>query len=128
MKTVFFNIIGVISFGLGILGIFLPLLPTTCFMILSAWAFAKSSPIFHAWLYYKSPFSESIQNWQQHRVIPSRVKWIASASISVSYTITVMLVENIYILSGIGIGLLGLIFYLLSKPSKPISDTQAVTC
>jgi uncharacterized membrane protein YbaN (DUF454 family) len=86
--------------------------------LLASWAFAKSSPAFHAWLYYKSPFSQSIQDWQQHRVIPSRVKWIATLSITMSYSLTVMLVENIYILSGVGIGLLGLISYLLTKPSE----------
>ena len=127
MKTVFFNTIGIISFGLGILGIFLPLLPTTCFMILSAWAFARSSPTFHAWLYYKSPFAESIQNWQQHRIVPVKVKWMATSSIIVSYIITLMLVENIYILSGVGICLLGVVLYLLSKPSGAKINVQAVT-
>lgn len=118
MKKIIYNTIGGISLSLGIVGAFLPLLPSTCFILLASWAFAKSSPTFHAWLYYKSPFAKSIQDWQQHRVIPSRVKWIAAASITVSYSITVLFVENAYVLFAVGMGLLSLLTYLFSKPGQ----------
>lgn len=135
MRKIIFNLIGSVSLGIGILGVFLPLLPSTCFILLSTWAFAKSSPTFHAWLYYQSPFAQSIQQWHQHRVIPTRVKWIATCSIIMSYSLTVVLIENVYIVSGVGIGLVCLIIYLLSKPSLkqevicprlPLSHQQVV--
>jgi len=117
MKKILYNFIGGTSLLVGILGVFLPLLPTTCFVILATWAFAKSSPALHAWLYYKSPFAESIQNWQQFRVIPIKIKWMASISITVSFVITIILVSNHYVLTITGAGLLLLIIYLLSQPS-----------
>jgi len=118
MKKIIYNTIGGVSLSLGIVGAFLPLLPSTCFVLLASWAFTKSSPTFHAWLYYKSPFAKSIQDWQQHRVIPTRVMWIAAASITASYSITVILVENTYVLFAVGIGLLSLLAYLFSKPGQ----------
>ena len=124
MKKVIYNTIGGVSLSLGIVGVFLPLLPSTCFILLATWAFAKSSPRFYAWLYYKSPFAQSIQDWQQFKVIPTRIKWIAVISITASYSITILLVDNIYVLYGVGIGLLGLVAYLLSKPS----EVQNITC
>ena len=70
MKVFILKLIGGVSLTLGVPGAFLPLLPSTCFILLATWAFSKSSPQFHNWLCYRSPFSDSIQNWQQHRTIP----------------------------------------------------------
>jgi uncharacterized membrane protein YbaN (DUF454 family) len=117
MYKIIYNIIGGFSLVLGILGAFLPLLPSTCFILVATWAFAKSSPAFHHWLYYQSPFSNSIQDWTTYRVIPAKVKWIATLSIIGSYLITVLLIDNIYIVGGLGIGMAVLLLYLHSKPS-----------
>jgi len=118
VKKILYNTIGGLSLSLGIVGAFLPLLPTTCFILLATWAFAKSSPSLHNWLYYKSPFAQSIQDWQQYRVIPMKVKSIAASSIIASYLLTALLIENIYVLSGLAIGMLVLLTYLFSKPSE----------
>lgn len=128
MKIILYNTIGAISLSLGILGAFLPLLPSTCFILLAAWVFAKSSPTFHAWLYFKSPFAESIQNWQQHQIIPTKVKWMAFFSTAVSYTITAFWISNLYVLGGLGMGMLALLAYLFSKPGElQIISNQAIT-
>lgn len=118
MKKIFYNTVGGVSLSLGILGVFLPLLPTSCFILLASWAFAKSSPTFHAWLKFKSPFANSIQAWQENRVIPKKVKWIATTSIMASYIISFLLIDNIYVLVGLTIGLSSLVIYLISKPSE----------
>ena len=127
MRKLIFNFIGGASLSLGVLGIFLPLLPTTCFILLASWAFAKSSPTFHNWLYHKSPFAKAIQDWELNRVIPTRVKWIATSSIALSYVLTMLLIDNIYLLSGIGVGLLGLAAFLLSKPSETCAKASYIS-
>lgn len=71
-------------FGLGLLGAFLPLLPTTVFMILALWAFARSSPRFHDWLYAHPVFGPPLQRWHRHGVIPTSAKVLALAVMSVS--------------------------------------------
>ena len=127
MKNFFLKLVGSVSLGLGVLGAFLPLLPSTCFVLLAAWAFSQSSPKFYDWLYNKSPFSSSIQNWQQHRVIPVKAKVIITVSLASSYTITAMLVSNAMVLIGLGLGMTILLSYLLTRPSEGVYQLSSNT-
>lgn len=68
---------GVLSLGLGILGIFLPLLPTTPFVLLAAFCFSRSSTRCEAWLLDHPRFGPMIRDWRQHRAIPWRAKQLA---------------------------------------------------
>lgn len=69
--------LGVVSLGLGIAGIVLPLLPTTPFVLLAAFCFGRSSPRFHAWLSGHPVFGPIIDNWRERRAIDRRSKLIA---------------------------------------------------
>ena len=71
---IFLIIIGCISLALGIMGLFLPMLPTTPFLLLSAAAWLKASPSLYAWLLNHKLFGEYIRNYREHRAIPLRVK------------------------------------------------------
>jgi uncharacterized membrane protein YbaN (DUF454 family) len=55
---------GIILVGIGILGMFLPLLPTTIFFILAAWCFARSSEKFHIWLHNNRFFGKYLSNYR----------------------------------------------------------------
>jgi len=77
----FYNAGGAVCVGLGFLGLFLPLLPTTPFLLLAAFLFSKGSPRLHRWLIEHRTFGPVIRDWQQHRVIPLRVKKLAVATI-----------------------------------------------
>lgn len=70
-------LIGSVSFALGVLGIFLPMLPTTPFLLLSAAAWLKASPSLYEWLLNHRVFGEYIRNFREHRAIPLRVKIIS---------------------------------------------------
>lgn len=75
---IFLLSIGIASLGLGILGIFLPLLPTTPFLLLSAICFSKASPRLHRWLIEHPKLGPSIVAWQTRRVIPLKAKLLAT--------------------------------------------------
>ena len=64
--------IGWISLILGVIGIVLPLLPTTPFILLSAWCFSQSSKRFHLWLKQHKFFGPIIEDWQSDKGIPKK--------------------------------------------------------
>jgi uncharacterized membrane protein YbaN (DUF454 family) len=73
-----------ISFTLGIIGAFLPILPTTPFLILAAFLFSKSSPRFHAWLMNLPLAGDAVRDWQVNRVIKPRAKILCGSMILLS--------------------------------------------
>lgn len=71
---IFLAILGGIALALGIVGIFLPLLPTTPFLLLAAALWVRSSPRLYAWLLSHRCFGEYIRNFRENRAIPLRAK------------------------------------------------------
>jgi uncharacterized membrane protein YbaN (DUF454 family) len=74
---------GGLAFGLGLLGAFLPLLPTTPFLLLAAFCFARSSPRLHGWLLQHQWFGPLIVNWQERGAISRRTKRAAYLAMAV---------------------------------------------
>lgn len=115
MKPILF-IIGWLSFVLGIIGAFLPILPTTPFLILSAYLFSKSSPRFHAWL-LDLPFAgPAIREWGDHRVVRPRAKILCTLMIALSlgiiWTSEKILIE---IKAGVTLILCSVLIYVLTR-------------
>jgi uncharacterized protein len=77
MKLAFLAV-GWLSLGLGVAGIFLPLLPTTPFLILTAYCFSKGSPRLHRWLLSQPQIGPIIIDWQERKVIRLRAKILAT--------------------------------------------------
>ena len=76
MKTLYIAL-GTLSLALGILGIFLPLLPTTPFLLLTAALYFKSSPRLYNWLLNHKHLGPYIRNFRENKAIPLRVKVIS---------------------------------------------------
>lgn len=72
------------ALGSGVAGIVLPLVPTTPFLLLAAFCFARGSKRLHAWLLSHRVFGPPIVRWQSERTIAVRTKW----SIAVAYGLT----------------------------------------
>lgn len=70
-------VLGTVFVVTGVIGIFLPILPTTPFMLLAAWCYARSSTRFYNWIMNNKVFGPIIREWRQHRSIPRRAKTTA---------------------------------------------------
>jgi uncharacterized membrane protein YbaN (DUF454 family) len=73
-----------ISFAFGVIGAFMPIIPTTPFLILSAFLFSKSSPRFHAWLLNLPLAGEGIRDWNNNKVIRLKAKLLCTSMILLS--------------------------------------------
>lgn len=69
---------------LGIFGAFLPVLPTTPFLLVAAWAGSKGWPQLEAWLVAHPRLGPPIQRWRDHRAVPRSAKWAASGTMLLS--------------------------------------------
>ena len=92
MQRTILIIIGWLAVALGTLGVVLPLLPTTPFILLAAWCFARSSPRFHHWLLYRSWFGGYLRHWQKYRAMPRGAKPRAIILILLTFAISLWLV------------------------------------
>ena len=117
-RWIYFGI-GWFFFGFGVVGAFLPILPTTPLMIIALWAFSKSSDRFHRWLYEHSVFGPPMQRWHKFRVISVAAKMAAIGSMAASITYLVVFTTiplPVLLITG-GVMLVG-VWYILSKPSE----------
>ena len=73
--------------ALGIAGVVLPVVPTTPFLLVAAWAAPKASPRLDAWLYGHPRFGPALVAWREQRAIPPRAKWMACVMLLVSWLI-----------------------------------------
>jgi uncharacterized protein len=118
-RAVFF-LLGWLFFGLGLAGALLPVLPTTPFMLLALWAFARSSRRFHDWLYQHRVFGPPLQRWDRERVIPLWVKGVAIGSMAASFTwVAVGVRPAWWALAAMGAVMLAGVAFLASVPSRP---------
>lgn len=120
-------VIGVVFVGLGFIGVFLPILPTTPFLIIAVWAFSKGSPRLERWLLKHPKFGPLVRDWRAHRVIPLRAKlfaWLMMVA-SFSYLMWFSTVPTRYVLMA-GATMLAGAIYIGLKPSQqpPNHDSE----
>jgi len=118
MNKIILLALGWICVGLGFIGIFVPGLPTTIFLIIALWAFTKSSKTLRLWLLNHKRFGPILHNWQEYKVVPLRAKILmvilqTSVVIIVHYTF-----DNLIITLGLAIILVMVASYVISLPSK----------
>ena len=122
VRRVAFLALAWVSFGLGVVGAFLPLLPTTCFMLLAVWAASKGSPRFALWIREHPRFGPAVVAWECQRAIPRHAKWLASAMLAVSMLVLVFTVSLLWLkLSLIG-GLCLVGAWILSRPEPVVAS------
>ena len=110
-------IAGWLSLVIGIIGAFLPLIPTVPLVLLSAACFARSSPRFHAWLINHPKFGPIIEQYKQGQGIPKSVKIRIIVLMALSMGLSAYLVNRFWASVGLAVIGLGVGWYIWSRPS-----------
>ena len=118
MKRTILISLGWLCVGLGFVGVFVPGIPTTIFLIIALWAFTKSSKKLRHWLLNHKRFGPILNNWQQHKVVPRRAKILMVVLMSLAVVLFYYSLQNLYLTIGLIIILVLVAIYVISLPSK----------
>lgn len=111
--------LGSVSLGAGVVGAFVPLVPTVPFLLLATWAFARSDPRLERWLVEHPRLGPPVVRWREHGVISRRAKVGAGVVIGASAAAvgaTAAAVETIAV-SWLALG--GVVTFIWTRPSEP---------
>ncbi len=115
MRTTYL-LIGHASLAMGFIGIFVPLLPTTPFVLLAAACYSRGSERFHTWLHEHPRFGPIISSWHEHGAIGLRSKIVATVTVAASVTYSTIRLNAPWNVIAVLIGGAVLTF-LLSRPT-----------
>ena len=108
-------ILGSISLVLGVIGILLPLLPTTPLLLLSAALYVRSSEKMYQWLIHHKYLGTYIRNFREHRAIPLRAKIISVSMVWISLIYcSITISENLWIKAMFIVLAIGISWHILS--------------
>lgn len=113
-------VLGTIFLGLGAIGLVVPVLPTTPFVLLAAACYLRASTRLHAWLLGSRTFGPTIAAWQEHRAIPPRAKAMAIAMVILTFGLSIAFVVEPPVMRA-GLAALGIVLvaWLARRPSPP---------
>ena len=120
LLRLFWIALGCLAISLGVLGIFLPLLPTTVFLLLAAFCFARSSPRLHAWLAEHPTLGPPILNWRDYRAISQRAKVLAVSTMGVVLLAGLVLGLSAWLVTLQAVVLAGAALFIVTRPTPPI--------
>ena len=112
-------LLGLMALGAGMAGVVLPLVPTTPFILLAAFAFARSSPRLHDWLLAHRVFGPLIADWRAHGAIrrPAKVVSMVSIVIVAALSLIMGVPLTVFAIQLVALGLV--VAFILSRPSPP---------
>ena len=117
MKRLVLISLGWICVSLAFVGVFVPGIPTTIFLIIALWAFTKTSKKLRNWLLNHKRFGPILTNWQEHKVVPRRGKILMVTLMILSVVLFHYSLQNLYLTTGL-IVILGFVArYVISLPS-----------
>lgn len=125
MSRLVYRCIGVLALGLAVLGAILPVLPTTVFVLLAAWAFARSSPKLHASLRAHERFGPALRDWEDHGAIPRSGKIAAVIGMATSMAVVIAVSKHWAPPVLTGLVLAASAGFVLTRPAPPARPSSA---
>ncbi len=120
-KRIGFLLFGLLMVGFGLVGAFLPLMPTTIFLILAVWAFGRSSERLETWLLNHPRFGKTLRDWREHGAMSRRAKLGACLGIGVGYALFWQGAHpGPWVAAGVALVMAACAAYLVTRPA---SDT-----
>ncbi len=116
-KNACYQALGLFFVALGIIGIVLPVMPTTIFFILALACFTRSSPTLAAWLLNHPRYGVTLQQWQAYKVVPKRAKWFAATGMLIGLIILMLGHPPWWVVGLVASIEIVVMIYLLSRPS-----------
>lgn len=113
-------IAGGMALGIGVVGIVVPLLPTTPFLLLAAYCFSRGSRRLHNWLLNHPTLGPPIRDWREHRSVSGKAKLSAMIAIALIFALSVLLEAPAWALALQGVILGGVTVFLLTRPAPPV--------
>ena len=112
---------GVLCLSLGAIGVVVPGLPTTIFVILAAWAFVRSCPVLHRWMLQNRLFGPRLRAWYEDPTLPRIGKLAILAAIAVSITLSIALARPpaALALAGLAVAGVGAWWVWVKVPTRP---------
>ncbi|WAT14552.1 YbaN family protein [Xanthomonas fragariae] len=107
------------SLTAGIVGIFVPGLPTTVFILISAWAASHGSERLHTWLLSHPRFGPAIVEWQTYRAVSRKAKWMATGIMTICACIMLWCIPVLWV-KCLSIGSMAVVaIWLWLRPEPP---------
>lgn len=119
LRRAAWRVLGVASLATGLVGIFVPLLPTTVFLLVSAFAFERGSERLHNWLVTHPRFGPPIETWRRHRAIARSAKRKALLALGLLFVLSVVLGAPIYALAIQALILTAVAVFIATRPLPP---------
>lgn len=118
MKRWLLRALGVVMVALATAGAFLPLLPTTPFLLVALWAFTASAPEWAERLRRHPRFGPLLVAWEERRAIPRPAKAAAGVAMGASWTGLALTYHNLWIVGGVGALFVAVFAYVVTRPSR----------
>jgi uncharacterized membrane protein YbaN (DUF454 family) len=118
LHILLYRALGGLMVALAFAGVFLPLLPTTPFLLVAVWCFARSSPELAERLRQHPRFGPYIVRWEAKRAIPPSGKAASIIGMSASFALLLAAHRGVWVNGFVGAILLSVAVYVLSRPSE----------